>query len=219
MPTKFTRKWREGEEKTLFYEKMKEIIRPKGPLKPRLNFGIRRIELQIQKLDNAANNFSERDKSLFARIIEAYSKRDMMRANIYANELAEIRKMEKMIMHSQLALQQIVLRLRTVTELGDVVGTLAPTLDVLRNLRTGIAKILPEAETELGQIGNLLNGIIMDASQGTQFNINLEAANEDAQKILNEAASVAEKKIEEELPKIPSTVIPQHAQRRVSTST
>jgi division protein CdvB (Snf7/Vps24/ESCRT-III family) len=219
LPTKFTRKWREEEEKTLFYEKMKEIIRPKGPLKPRLNFAIRRIELQLQKLDNAANTFSERDKSLFARIIEAYSKRDMMRANIYANELAEIRKMEKMIMHSQLALQQIVLRLRTVTELGDVVGTLAPTLDVLRNLRTGIAKIFPEAETELGQIGNLLNGIVMDAGQGTQFNINLEAANEDAQKILNEAASVAEKRIEEELPKIPSTVIPQHAQGRVSTST
>jgi division protein CdvB (Snf7/Vps24/ESCRT-III family) len=219
LPEKFTRKWREVEERTPLYTKMKEAIRPKSPLKPRLNFAIRRIKAQIQRLDNAANNFSERDKSLFARIIEAYSKRDMMRANIYANELAEIRKMEKMVTHSKLAMEQIVIRLRTVTELGDVIGTLAPTVDVLRNVKAEVAKIFPEAETEFEQIGNLLNGIIMDAGQGTQFNINLEAANEDAQKILNEAASVAEKKIEEEQPKIPSTLTPIPVRKEIQTQT
>jgi len=200
---KFARKWEEREAKRPFYTKIKEAVLPPSPLKPHLNFAIKRIKLQIQRLEKATDRFSERDKSLFARTVKAYSKRDMTRANVFANELAEIRKMEKMIIHARLALEQIVLRLRTVTELGDVVSTLAPTVGVLRSVRTGMAGVLPEAERELGQIGNLLNGIIIDAGQSTGLNISFEAANEDAKKILNEAVTVAEQKIKEELPEIP----------------
>jgi len=200
----FARKWEEIKVKTPFYTKIKEAVRPHGPLKPRLNFAIKHMKLQIQRLEKAMDRFSERDKSLFARIVKAYSKRDIVRANVLASELAEIRKMEKMIVHTRLALEQIVLRLRTVSELGDVVSTLAPTVGVLRSVRTGMAAILPEAERELGQIGNLLSGIIIDTGQSTGLNINFEAANEDAKKILNEAATVAEQKIKEELPEIPA---------------
>jgi division protein CdvB (Snf7/Vps24/ESCRT-III family) len=203
---KFTRKWEEKEAKTPFYTKIKEAVRPPPPLKPRLNFAIKRIELQIQRLEKATDRFSKRDKSLFARIVKAYSKRDMVRANVFASELAEIRKMEKMIIHARLALEQIVLRLGTVSELGDVVSTLAPTVGVLRSVGTGMTGVLPEAERELGQIGNLLNEIIIDAGQSSGLNINFEVANEDAQKILNEVATVAEKKIKEELPEIPAEV-------------
>jgi division protein CdvB (Snf7/Vps24/ESCRT-III family) len=203
---KFTRKWEEKEAKTPFYTKIKEAVRPPPPLKPRLNFAIKRIELQIQRLEKATDRFSKRDKSLFARIVKAYSKHDMVRANVFASELAEIRKMEKMIIHARLALEQIVLRLGTVSELGDVVSTLAPTVGVLRSVGTGMTGVLPEAERELGQIGNLLNEIIIDAGQSSGLNINFEVANEDAQKILNEVATVAEKKIKEELPEIPAEV-------------
>jgi division protein CdvB (Snf7/Vps24/ESCRT-III family) len=128
----------------------------------------------------------------------------MPRASVFANELAEVRKMEKMIMHARLALEQIVLRLRTVSELGDVVSTLAPAVGVLRTVRTGMSSIFPEAERELGQIGTLLNGIIIDAGQSTGLSINFESANEDAQKILTEAASVAEQRIKEKFPDLPA---------------
>jgi len=203
---KFARKWGEREIETPFTTKVKEAVRPPGPLKPRLDFAIRRIELQIQRLDQATDRFSERDKSIFARIVEAYSRHDMPRANVFANELAEIRKMEKMIMHARLALEQIVLRLKTVSELGDVVSTLAPAVGVLRGIRTGMASVLPEAEKELGQIGTMLSGIIIDAGQSTGLTINFETANEDAQKILTEAASVAEQRIKEKFPELPAGV-------------
>ena len=206
MSEKFARKWQERETKTPFYTKIKEAVRPPGPLKPRLNFAIKRIELQIQRLEKATDRFSERDKSLFARTVKAYSKRDMARANVFASELAEIRKIERMIVHARLALQQIVLRLRTVSELGDVVSTLAPAVGVLRSVRKGMTGVLPEAEREFGQIGNLLSGIIVDAGQSTGLSINFEAANEDAQKILKEAATVAEQKVKEKLPELPTEV-------------
>ncbi len=201
------------------YSKVKEAVRPPGPLKPRLNFAIKRIKLQIQRLDKATDRLSKRDKTLFARTVKAYSKRDMMRADVFASELAEMRKMEKMIMHARLALEQIVLRLRTVSELGDVVSTLAPTVGVLHNVRTGMAGVLPEAESELGQIGDLLNEIIVDAGQSTGLSVNFETANEDAQKILKEAATVAEQKVKEKLPELPTEVPPARKRKKVPTKT
>jgi len=203
---KFAKRWESRSNQQPFTEKIKEAVRPPGPLKPRLDRAIRRIELQIQKLDRASERFSQRDKSLFAKIVEAYTQHDMARANILANELAEIRKMEKMIMHARLALEQIVLRLSTVSELGDVVTTLAPAVSVLKTVKNGMAMVFPEAERELGEIGNLLGGIILEAGQTTGSTINFETVNEDAQRILNEAATVAEQKIKEKFPELPAGV-------------
>lgn len=206
MSERFSKKWEEKRDEQPFTQRVHEAVRPPGPLKPRLDMAVRRIELQVQKLDQAGERFSQRDKSIFARIVDAYTKHDMARANVFANELAEIRKMEKMIMHARLALEQIVLRLRTVSELGDVVSTLGPAIGVLRNVKTGMAKVFPEADRELGQIGNLLGGIIVEAGQSTGTTINFETANEDAQKILTEASAVAEQRIKEKFPELPAGV-------------
>jgi division protein CdvB (Snf7/Vps24/ESCRT-III family) len=206
MSERFAKRWEESPNQQPFTTKVKESLRPPGPLKPRLDMAIRRIELQVQRLDQANERFSDRDKKIFARIVEAYTKHDMARANVFANELAEIRKMEKMIMHGRLALEQIVLRLRTVSELGDIVTTLAPAVSVLSSVKNGMTAIFPEAERELGQIGNMLNGIMIDAGQSTGLTINFESANEDAQKILTEASSVAEQRIKEKFPELPAGI-------------
>ncbi len=206
MSERFGKKWEERRDEQPFTKRIKGAVRPPGPLKPRLNMAVRRIEMQVQKLDQATDRFSKRDTSIFARIVDAYTKHDMARANVFANELAEIRKMEKMIMHARLALEQIVLRLRTVSELGDVVSTLGPAIGVLRAVKTGMANIFPEAESELGQIGDILSGIMMEAGESQGMTINFQSTGEDAQKILTEAAAVAEQKVKEKFPELPAGI-------------
>lgn len=207
MSEKFVKKWGEkGEYQPPFGTRIEEALLPPGPLKPRLGFAVRRIEAQIRRLDQASDRFSERDKSIFAKVVDAYSKHDTPRANVFASELAEIRKMEKVVMHARLALEQVVLRLKTVTELGDMVATLAPAVSVLRNIRTAIAGVLPDAGRELEQIGILLSGIIMDAGHTTGLTLSFGATNEDAQKILTEAATVAEQRMKKKFPELPAGV-------------
>ncbi|MGQ9680275.1 MAG: Snf7 family protein [Candidatus Bathyarchaeia archaeon] len=198
----FATRW-ERTDNTSLSTKVKEAVRPPGPLKPRLDAAIKRIDLQVQRLDQASNRFNERDRAIFNRIVEAYSKHDSARASVLANELAEIRKMEQMIIHARLALEQITLRLRTVTELGDVAVTLLPVVGVIRDIKTGISSISPQAEKELGEIGNLLSGIVVDAGAVTGSTINFESANEDSQKILEEAAAIAEQRMKETFPDLP----------------
>ncbi|MCQ5377095.1 MAG: Snf7 family protein, partial [Candidatus Methanomethylicia archaeon] len=131
---------------------------------------------------------------------------DMDHAKIYANELAEIRKMSKMMIQARMALEQIVMRLSTVTELGDIVVTLAPAMGVIKNVKAGISQLLPEAERELGDISTMLSGILVDAGQSGGLSLNFESANEDAQKILGEAAVVAEQRVKEKFPELPAGV-------------
>ena len=204
MSERFAKKWETNKrDDQPFTNRVKEAIKPPGPLKPRLDFAVRRIELQTQKLDQATERFGQRDKTIFARIVDAYTKHDTSRANVFANELAEVRKMEKLIINARLALEQIVLRLRTVSELGDVVSTLGPAVGVLRSVRAGLVSVFPEAENELGEIGNMLSGIMMEAGSGSGMTLNFDSVNEDAGKILNEAATVAEQRIKDKFPELP----------------
>ncbi|MCJ7430285.1 Snf7 family protein [Candidatus Bathyarchaeota archaeon] len=206
MSERFSKKWETRREEQPFTNRIKEAVRPPGPLKPRLDFAVRRIELQVQKLDQATDRFGQRDKTIFARIVDAYTKHDSARANVFASELAEIRKMERLIINARLALEQIVLRLRTVSELGDVVSTLGPAVGVLRSVRAGLVSVFPEAESELGEIGNMLSGIMIEAGQGSGMTLNFDTVNEDAAKILTEASTVAEQRIKEKFPELPSGI-------------
>lgn len=74
MSEKFDKRWNEKKEKQPFSKRVREAVRPPGPLKPRLDVAVRRIELQIQKLDQASERFNEGDKSIFAKIVDSYSK-------------------------------------------------------------------------------------------------------------------------------------------------
>ncbi|MGC8911092.1 MAG: Snf7 family protein [Nitrososphaeria archaeon] len=203
--SKFEEKW-VREQKPGMGDRVREAIRPSGPLKPRLEDAIRAIQTQIARLDAMATKLKERDAAIFNKVVSSIQKHDTQHASVYANELAEIRKMLKMVTSSKLALEQIVLRLNTVTELGDIVVTLAPAMAVIRNVKSGIISVLPEAEREINEISSLLSSILVDAGQVSGTTLNFEAANEDAEKILAEASAVAEQRMKERFPELPTGV-------------
>ena len=217
MSERFAKKWETRRDETTFVDAIRSTITPPPPLKPRMNQAIRRLDLQIHRLDQANERFTQKDKSLFSKIVAAYEKHDSAHANIYANELAEVRKMEKLVMNAKLALDQVQLRLKTVTEFGDIVSTLGPVIGVLRSVSAGLVGVIPEAENELGDIGNMLSGLMFDAGQSSGFSLNFNSVNEDAAKILDEAATVAEQKISANFPDLPPGLAT-NAAKRTSTS-
>lgn len=185
---------------------IKGIGKPSRGLKQQISSVIHRIEVQKHKLDNALNRFEKRDAVLFKRIVKALSERDTLRANILAGELAEIRKVEKMLMHAALALESVSLRLNTFSELGDVVTVLAPAAGVLDNIRSGMAGIFPEAGRELENIGGLLTEIVSSTNQSSGMPVNIGTASAEAEKILEEAELAAEQKLKEQLPEVATAV-------------
>ena len=185
--------------------RIKESVRAPGPLKPRLEQAGRQIQVQIAKLDATAAKLRERDSSIFNKVVGAIQKHDTQHANILANELSEVRKMNKMVTQAKLALEQITLRLNTVQELGDIVVTLSPAMGVIKTVRSGLVSVIPEAEHEIGEISGLLSSILVDAGQLGAGVINFESANEEADKIFAEPGAVHDPRTPHKIPDNPST--------------
>ena len=186
--------------------RIKDTVISPGSLKPRLEQAARHIQVQISKLDATSAKLRERDASIFKKVVASIQKHDTQHANILANELSEVRKMNKMVTQAKLALEQITLRLNTVQELGDIVVTLSPAMGVIRNVRSGLVSVIPEAENEIGEISGLLSSILVDAGQLGSGVINFESANEEADKILAEAGAVAEQRMHDKFPDLPESV-------------
>jgi division protein CdvB (Snf7/Vps24/ESCRT-III family) len=217
----FTDRWKQKEKETnseSLASKIKNVGQPTVGLKEQIATVTQRLDVQTRSLDAAVIRFQNRDKEIFARIIKAMSQRDEQRANILATELAEIRKVEKMLSQSSLALQSVSMRLSTVSELGDVVAVLAPAKGLLSNVRTEMCGIFPEASQELGSIGNLLSDICTSTSGGTSdmSMVGSITANADALKILEEAEVAAESRLSARLPEIGQIPMDNQMQRRTS---
>lgn len=204
MSEHFAKKWEsQKKDEGSFITSLNQAVKPQAPLKNRLDYATKKLDLQIQRLDQANERFTQKDRTLFTKLVDAYQQHDMSHANIYATELAEIRKMSKLIMNARLALDQVNLRIKTVTELGDVVSMLGPCIGVLRSVNAGMGGILPAAENELGEIGDMLSGLMFEAGTSSGMSLNFGSVNEDASKILAEAAVVAEQKVNANFPDLP----------------
>jgi division protein CdvB (Snf7/Vps24/ESCRT-III family) len=193
-------------------DKINEALKPKGPLKPQVQNGIKRLQTQIAKLDSMITKLNERDGKLFQRIVEATQSHDVGTTKVLSKELAEVRKVAKILGNARIALEQIELRLTTYHDLGDTVVTIMPTIGLMKNLKSSLSKFMPGADQEINQMAQMLGGFMTDSfsSEGS-FGID-ESTNSESEKILQEAAAVAESSTGQMFPSVP-------ADTRSSTST
>lgn len=186
-------------------ERISDVIQPKGPLKPRVQAAIKKLSLQISKLDNMLIKLEERDKKIFQRIIVSTQQHDTQTSKVLSNELAEIRKVSKILSNARIALERIELRLTTTNDLGDTVMTIMPTMGLMRNLKSSLGKIMPGAEQEIGQMADMLGGFMTESFSGDgAFGIDSSTSIE-SEKILQEAAAVAENSTGDLFPSVPAS--------------
>lgn len=184
-------------------ERINETIKPKGPLKPRVQMAIQRLQKQIAKLDGMLNKLKERDTKLFERIVTATQQHDTAASKVLSNELAEIRKVSKVLGNARTALEQIELRLSTAHDLGDTIVTIMPTIGLMKSLKSSLSKFMPGAEQEINHMAEMLGGLMTDTFSGdASFGIDATTNNE-SEKILQEAAAVAETSVDSKFPTTP----------------
>lgn len=197
--------------------RIRDTVNPPTPIKIRIDAASRQIQVLIAQLDSAVNRIRQRDEAIFAEVVASLAQHDNGHASVYANELSEVRKMGKVVAQAQLALEQVVLRLGTITDLGDVAMTLAPAITVIKSMKQELGGALPEADREIGEISGLLSGILVDAGSVGGVSLNFDVANEDAQKVMEEAAAVAEQRISESFPEVPSGIRDQKQQEDLTS--
>ncbi len=186
-------------------EIINDAIKPKGPLKPRVQTAIKKLRLQISKLDGMLIKLKERDGKIFQRIVEATQHHDGQTSKVLSSELAEIRKVTKILSNARIALERIELRLTTTNDIGDTVMTIMPTMGLMKNLKSSLGKIMPGAEQEISQMADMLGGFMTESFAGDgAFGID-ETTSIESDKILQEAAAVAENSTGDLFPSVPSS--------------
>jgi len=196
-------KWNK-QQKPGITDKINDTFNPKGALKPKIQNGIKKLQTQIAKLDSMIVKLNERDAKLFKRIVEATQSHDVSASRILSKELVEVRKTTKILGNARIALEQIELRLTTYHDLGDTVVTIMPTIGLMKNLKSSLVKFMPNADQEINQMAQMLGGFMTDSfSTDATFGMN-ETTNSESEKILQEAAAVAESSVGNRFPSMPT---------------
>lgn len=199
--------WERRNKPSTFSKIMGSVKKPE-PLKEKISFTIYRLKAQNGRLEQAYQRMQNHYNGIFRKCTNAVLAKDSPRASIYANECAEIRKMCQTILRSQFAIEQVALRLETVEEFGDIVVEMTPVAGVINSIRGHLSGVVPEVSYKLGEIGDTLNDLVMDAGGVTETSYNVIAPGEDAEKILSDANTIAEQKMKEKFPTLPDTNLP-----------
>lgn len=186
--------------------KILEGVKPQAPLKPRIEEARSKLQMQVTKLETISTKMQEKDKLIFGRIVTAMQNHDSRYAKLLSNELSQIRRMNKMVNSAKLALEQIQLRLNTMTELGDVVITLSPAMSVIKGIQGGLSSMMPHADQSFGQISDLLGNIMSGTGQipSPEISSGTLSLDDEAIKIIEEATVVVEENTRDKFPDLPT---------------
>ncbi|AWR94580.1 cell division protein CdvB1/B2 [Acidianus brierleyi] len=206
----FQKYWAGSEDKDM-WKSFKGAFKSKEPLKYRIVQAHYQLSSMVSRLDAYIGRMQERDRTLFERVVEAQMSKDTARAAMYANEVAEIRKISRQLLTTQIALEQVELRLETVSEIGDVFVNLVPVVGVINELKGVLRGVMPELSVELGELGEGLQEVVVEAGDFTGSYSYASAPTAEARKILDEASTIAEQKMKEKFPDLPAATLTQKA--------
>ncbi len=185
-------------------QKVIDKVKPETPLKNKIDFAQKRLELQISKLDSIHEKLQKKHDFVFQKIVNAQKSNNSAYARAYAIELREIRKLNNMKGGAKLAMEQIQHRLNTVSELGDVIVTLSPCMSVIKGLSASLSGIMPEANTSMQDLSKILGDMMSGSSIGNHDLMAADNSSADTIAILEEAHAVIEGQTKTTIPEIPS---------------
>jgi division protein CdvB (Snf7/Vps24/ESCRT-III family) len=180
-------------------------VKPDAPLKNRLDTAQKKLQLQITKLAEIDTKLQQKNNAIFEKIVSSKKANNESYAKVYANELAEIRKHQKMINNAKLSMEQIQIRLNTVSELGDVVVTLSPCMSLIKGLNSDLGGMMPTVSDSMQDLSNMLGDIVTGSSITHDGSLGqMDTMNSDATAILEEAQTIVSENTRQSMPDPPS---------------
>lgn len=196
-------------------QKVMGKVKPDEPLKNKIDFAQKKLQFQISKLEGINEKLRVKHDQIFEKIVSAHKNNKNAYAQAYANELAQVRKMKNMVSGAKLSMEQVKLRLDTVSELGDVVVTLSPCMSIIKGLAPSLNGIMPEANASMQDLSSILGDVMSGSSVelGDSMNVGQET-NADTLAILEEAQGVIAGQTKASIPDVPDSLKQQIVERK-----
>lgn len=175
-----------------------------------------KLKIQRFKLERVIVRLRERDTILFKTCAKALKNKNKERAIIFANELAEVRKLIKIIAQTQILVERLIIRLETLKELTAAFADLKPVLKILHGVTRRLTTLMPQMAYEMERVNDSISETLAMTRMGSQqLDIPLDVKTPGGEEVLKEVSEFLEQKLAEKLPEPPASVAIREKPKRV----
>lgn len=182
-----------------------------GRVIPRRDSGVRRaleqilveLDLSYNAIEEVARKLQRRYNELYTQALRAVTEKSLARATIYANEMVEIRKIFKRLRIALTFIEQLKLRVGTLSELDKIRPSLAEFQRMLDLLKPQLAPIVPNVVTSLDRVMteiSFLTGSTSTPEPATGQDVRPDSR--EASELLKKIMSDAQRSVDESLPQM-----------------
>ena len=175
-------------------------------LKSKLDNARTVVNNQLAKLRMLDNRFTTLDTDLRNKVIVNIKNGDNLRAKALANELANIRKIKNTTQKLLLSLEVIVIRFSTISEFAEVLDTINPMIETIKEVKDDIRNTVPMATNIISEMSTLTSDVLIQSNTNLNFDPISVPVNSDAIEILNEVQNIMEEETKLKLPDIPNSI-------------
>jgi division protein CdvB (Snf7/Vps24/ESCRT-III family) len=175
-------------------------------LKSKLNNANTIVNNQLAKLRILDNRFNRMDKDLHDKVIANLKNGNTIRAKALANELAHFRKIKDTTKKLLLSLEVTVIRFSTISEFSEVLDTINPMIETIKEVKDDIKNTIPTATNIVSEMSTLTSSILIHSNLDLNLDILSVPINSDALEILSEVQNIIEDETKSKLPEIPKSI-------------
>lgn len=190
-------------ERRSIIDRLKEAISP-TPFRERLVSALHQLTVQLRRIERTSAQLEARDKALYEKCIAAIKNNQTDMARIYTEECSMVRKMAKVALSSQFALERVVLRLDAVKTFGDLAVKVTPLRSVVGSVKSSLSNAMPEISSRLTEVDESLQEIVNDVGGVTEHSTQPGVLTGEAEAILQEASTLAEQQVKDKFPELPT---------------
>jgi len=168
---------------------------------------IYKLKVQRVRLEQVIVRLRERDRILFQTCVSQIRNNNDERAVIFANELAEVRKLLNTVSQTHIVIERVILRLETIKELNGLLSELKPALKVLQGVAQCLDKVMPDMAYEMDQVNESISEALAISKVGSVEPIAHETKTPASEKILEEVSEFLQQRTAEKLPEPPVSAV------------
>ncbi len=164
------------------------------------------VNNQLSRLKMLDKKFAAMDKDFRYQIALNIKAGNNSRAKALANELSNIRRVQRTTQNVGLALEVVVIRFSTINEFAMVMETINPTIELVKDIQREISNVVPSANGVISEVSSITSDVIINSNVKIDMNKVSAPIDSEAVSILNEVEGILEDEAKVRLPEIPAAI-------------
>lgn len=164
------------------------------------------VNNQLSRLKMLDKKFAAMDKDFRYQIALNIKAGNNSRAKALANELSNIRRVQRTTQNVGLALEVVVIRFSTINEFAMVMETINPTIELVKDIQKEISNVVPSANGVISEVSSITSDVIINSNVKIDMNKVSAPIDSEAVSILNEVEGKLEDEAKVRLPEIPAAI-------------